>query len=66
MRDYDVTTAVAAAYGAECEARLGRDQEAEQDAESMASSVKSAKSMCSNAPVVANGGPCCPTLQIVP
>jgi hypothetical protein len=36
MRDYYVTAAIFAAYGAECEARLGRDQEAKQESQLIA------------------------------
>ena len=65
-RDYYVTAAIFAAYGAERQARLDRDQEAKQHAASKVSSVKSAKSMCSSAHHVANSGPGCSTLNIVP
>jgi hypothetical protein len=66
MRDSYITAAVALAYGAECESRLGRDQQAAQDAKDMEKNIGYAKSMCSHAAHFATSGPDCSTAQIVP
>lgn len=65
MRDYYVIAAVSLAYGAECEARLGRTDEAQKDADAMAENIASAKKMCSHAPVF-GPGPECSTIHLVP
>jgi hypothetical protein len=65
MRDSYVSAAMSLAYGAECESRMGRQQQAQQDAQQMMTYVSTAKSMCSSAPAVQTSGPGCTTLQIV-
>jgi hypothetical protein len=66
MRDYYIIAAVAEAYGAECEARLGRDKEAVADAKVMKENVTNAKKMCSHALAIGGGGSSCSTLALVP
>src|SRR5258708_7808997 len=66
MRDSYIIAAVAEAYGAECEARLGRDKEAAADAKAMMENVSNAKKMCSHALVIGGGGSRCSTLGLVP
>jgi hypothetical protein len=66
MRDSYIIAAVAEAYGAECEARLGRDKEAAADAKTMMENVSNAKKMCSHALVIGGGGSRCSTLGLVP
>jgi hypothetical protein len=66
MRDSYIIAAVAEAYGAECEARLGRDKEAAADAKAMMENVTNAKKMCSHARVIGGGGSSCSTLALVP
>jgi hypothetical protein len=65
MRDSYIIGAVSLAYGAECEARLGRTKEARDDADAMAQNITYAKQLCSKAPVF-GPGPECSTIRIVP
>jgi hypothetical protein len=66
MRDSYVIAAVAEAYGAECEARLGRDKEAAADAKAMLENVANAKKMCSHALAIGGVKSSCSTLDLVP
>jgi hypothetical protein len=67
VRDAYVNAAVQAAWGAECEARHHRITAAYQDESSMASSLQSAASLCSNAPYIASSDPdtSCTTMTVV-
>ena len=66
MRDSYVIAAVTEAYGAECEARLGRDKEAAADAKAMLENVANAKKMCSHAIAIGGSKSSCSTLDLVP
>jgi hypothetical protein len=66
MRDSYVIAAVTEAYGAECEARLGRDKEADADAKAMLENVANAKKMCSHALAIGGAKSSCSTIDLVP
>lgn len=66
MRNSYVAAAMSFAYGAECESRLGRQQQAQQDAQNMQKYITTAKGMRSSAPAVQTSGSGCTTLQVVP
>jgi hypothetical protein len=56
IRDQYIWSAILASWGAECESRLSRDEEASTDASTAVESLKNAAKLCSNAPVFATPG----------